>query len=98
MSFYTNNVPVRNGDILVKATTRTVAAELVNSQGYQDFSTMTTWFEQDPMKNMMRLNNWFGQQGFSKVSFLQDIIESEAMLEVNGWEGTFRYEVPVETD
>lgn len=99
MSFYTNSSPVRNGDLLVKAGTRAQVASLVNQQGFQDWSTLQTWFEEDPLRNLMRLETWFGQQGISKrPSFLQDILENDAMLEVNGWEGTFRYEVPVESD
>lgn len=99
MSFYTNNVPVRNGDIVVKATTQANAANLVNQQGYQDFSTMSTWYQQDPLKNHLKLQNWFGQQSMSKqVGLFQDVLQNDAVLEVNGWGGKFTYDMPVETD
>lgn len=99
MSFYANNVPVRNGDIVIKATTAAKASQLVNSQGYQDFSTLTTWYEEDPLRNHQKLMSWFGQQNeVSAVPIFQDVIQNDAVLEVNGWGGKFSYDLPVETD
>lgn len=101
MSFYTNSVPLRGGNIVIKATTKANAANLVNQQGFQDFATMSTWYEEDPLKNHLKLQSWFGQQSDSnmpKTDLFQDMLQNDAILEVNGWEGKFTYDLPVETD
>lgn len=100
MSFFTNQTFVNNGDVATSFTTKsaTQATALVNSQGYQDFSTLSTWFKEDPMKNMLKLDSYFGQQEVSRMPLFQDVIKHDAVLEVNGWEGEFHYQLPVETD
>lgn len=98
MSFFTNNAPTRNGDIVIKATTASQASALVNSQGYQDFGTLNTWYMQDPLKNHLKLQTFFGQQSMSSVPLFQDVLQNDAILEVNGWDGKFTYDLPVETD
>lgn len=98
MSFYTNNVPTRNNDVVIRATTADKAQALVNQQGYQDFGTLNTWYMQDPMKNHLKLQTFFGQQSMSSVPLFQDVLQNDAILEVNGWDGKFTYDLPVETD
>lgn len=99
MSFYANNAPVRNGDLAIRFTTQAKASALVNAQGYQDFSTLSTWYEEDPLRNHLKLVSTFGQQGeISAVPIFQDVIQNEAILEVNGWNGKFSYDLPIETD
>ena len=100
MSFFTNNVATRNGDVVIKATTQANAKTLVNQAGAQDFGTLHTWYEQDPLKNHLRLQNFFGEQSMSKVpsTLFKDLLSHDAIMEVNGWEGKFTYDLPVETD
>ena len=98
MSFYTNNVPTRNNDVVIRATTADKAAALVNQQGYQDFGTLNTWYMQDPLKNHLKLQTFFGQQSMSSVPLFQDMLQNDAVIEVNGWDGKFTYDLPVETD
>jgi len=98
MSFFSNNVPSHAGNIQIKATTQANAAKLVNSQGYQDFSTLSTWYKQDELRNHLKLTSWFGQQSTSTVPLFQDVLQNDAVLEVNGWGGKFTYDMPVETD
>jgi hypothetical protein len=98
MSFFSNNVPVRNNDLVVKMTSANMARNLVNQQGYQDFSTMSTWYHEDPLKNHMKLQSFFGQQSHSSLPLFQDVLKNDAIIEVNGWDGKFTYDLPVETD
>jgi len=100
MSFFTNQTFVNNGDMVTSFTQKTAseATALVNSQGYQDFSTLSTWFKEDPMKNMLKLDSYFGQQDIARLPLFQDVIKHDAVLEVNGWEGSFHYQLPIETD
>lgn len=100
MSFFTNQTFVNNGDMATSFTAKsaTEATALVNSMGYQDFSTLSTWFKEDPMKNMLKLDSYFGQQEVARMPLFQDVIKHDAVLEVNGWEGEFHYQLPIETD
>lgn len=98
MSFFSNNVPIRNNDLVVGMTSANMARNLVNQQGFQDFSTMSTWYHEDSLKNHMRLQSFFGQQSHSSVPLFQDVIKNDAIIEVNGWDGKFTYDLPVETD
>jgi len=97
MSFYTNDTLVRNGNALINVQPLTTTA-LVNQQGWQDASTLYTWFQDDPLKNHLRLQSWFGQQEMQKMPLFQDVLAHDAVLEVNGWDGKFTYDYPVETD
>lgn len=100
MSFFTNQVLQRNGDAVVNMTpvTASKAQAFINSQGHQDFSTMTSWYQDDPLKNHLKLQSFFGQQEMSSLPLFQDVIKHDAILEVNGWEGKFSYDLPIETD
>ena len=97
MSFYTNASLVRNGNAVIDVKALTTA-QLVNQQGWQDASTLHTWYKEDPLKNHLKLMSFFGQQEMQKTSLFQDVIKHDAILEVNGWEGKFTYDYPVETD
>lgn len=103
MSFFTNQTFQRNGDAVVDIRTTTVdkATALVNSQGSQDFSTLSTWYNEDPLNNHMKLQSYFGQQSESaSLPLFQDVIKHDAILELNGWatNSKFTYDLPIETD
>jgi hypothetical protein len=102
MSFFTNQNLQKNGDAVVDIRTTTVdkATALVNSQGHQDFSTMSTWYNEDPLNNHMKLQNYFGQQEMTSLPLFQDVIKHDAILELNGWatNSKFTYDLPIETD
>lgn len=97
MSFYTNSPLTRNGNAMIDIKPME-HAKLVNQQGWQDASTLYTWYQDDPTKNHLKLMSWFGQQEMEKVPLFQDVINHDAVLEVNGWDGKFSYDYPVETD
>ena len=71
---------------------------IVNSQGFQDASTLSTWYKEDPMANHLKLTSWFGQQEQTHTPLFQDVLKHDAILEVNGWDGKFTYDLPMETD
>lgn len=103
MSFHTNYVPQRNGDIAVKFMSADALNQtsLVQQRGYQDFSTLSEWYQENPLDNHLGLmSSNFGTQGnkMEVVPFYQDMLNSGAILETNGWEGKFWYDMAVETD
>lgn len=100
MSFFTNQTLQRNGDPVINLTATSIdkATQIVNQRGYQDFSTLSTWFNEDPLKNNLKLQSFFGQQQMTSLPLFQDVIQHDAVLEVNGWDGRFSYDLAIETD
>ena len=98
MSFFSNASLTRNGNTIVDIKGISANDSIVNSQGFQDASTLHTWYQEDPMKNHLKLQSWFGQQEMTHTPLFQDMLKHDAVLEVNGWEGKFTYDLPIETD
>jgi hypothetical protein len=73
--------------------------DLKNRGGYQDWASLHTWYQEDPLKNHMKLQTFFGMQGKNKYqySITNELLANKAVLDVNGWEGKFSYDLPVET-
>lgn len=69
-------------------------------QGYQDSSTLSTFIDLDPSKNMMLLESAWDKQVLKRTSFADnlynDALKNNAVLEINGNE--FSYKMAVETD
>lgn len=83
--------PIR-GEHMVKA-----------QQGYFDSSILLSSFvELNPMKNMIMLQNAWDKQVMKKTSFTSSIyskvVGSNAILEVNGQDGGFKYKMAIESD
>jgi len=98
MSFYNQGVPmVRNNDQVIGFAT-TKSFQDVAKGGYIDYTSLQSWYEEDPLKNHMRLQPFFGHQSQVKYPIFEDILQNNAILEVNGWEGSFTYDLPIETD
>lgn len=102
MSFYANNVPSRNGDTvikIVKSTTTGGAERAIQALGDQNFASLNSWWKQDPLKNHLKLQTFFGSQKETQsVPLFQDVLQHDAILELNGWEDKFTYDTPIETD
>jgi hypothetical protein len=100
MSFYSNQNFQINGDVVTSfdVIKKSEAIALRNSKGSQDFSTLATWVDLDPMKNMLKLETAWNKQSIERVGLFQDSIKNDAVLEVNGEAGEFHYQMPVETD
>ena len=98
MSFYNSGAPmVRNNDQVVGFAT-TKAFQDVAKGGYMDYTALQSWYEEDPLKNHMRLQSVFGMQSQTKYPIFEDVLQHNAILEVNGWGGSFTYDLPIETD
>src|SRR6187402_1610983 len=100
MSFYSNQNFQINGDAITSfdVIKKSEAIALRNSKGSQDFSTLATWVDLDPMKNMLKLETAWNKQSIEQTGLFQDSIKNDAVLEVNGEAGEFHYQMPVETD
>ena len=102
MSFYANNALSRNGDTVIKvvqSTTTGGADKAIQALGDQNFASLNSWWKQDPLKNHLKLQTMFGSQKETQsVPLFQDVLQHDAILELNGWEDKFTYDTPIETD
>jgi hypothetical protein len=87
-------VPKRyNGDLVVGfASTQTV-----KDMGWADRSSLSAWFQEDTTKNYLGLVDLFTNFSSTKVPFMKGLLDKKAVLEVNGMDGRFTYDVPVYT-
>ena len=89
-----SNIPqLRNGDQVIGFMK---AQDLKNRGGYQDWASLHTWYQEDPLKNHMKLQTFFGMQSPQRYPIYNELLSNKAVLEVNGWEGKFTYDIPVE--
>lgn len=98
MSYFTTAPLSRNGNIITEMKGFSSNSQLVNSQGFQDMSTLATWYQEDPNNAHMKLTSWFGQSETTHTPLFQDVLQAQATLEVNGWDGKFSYDLPMETE
>ena len=86
----------RNGDQVVGFVS---AKEVKLRGGYQDWSSLHEWYQEDPLRNHMKMRTFFGEQGQVryKYAFTDELLSKKQILEVNGWEGEFTYDQPIES-
>lgn len=66
-------------------------------QGYLDNASLKTWYEKDPTEGHLGLMSFWNKQSREQsTSFFDSLVENKSVLEVNGWEGGFTYDVPTE--
>jgi len=62
-----------------------------------DNASLKTWYEEDPLANHQGLMSFWNQQTRRTTSTLfEDVINNKAVIEVNGQEGRFTYDIPIE--
>ena len=93
MSVIQKGVPyIFNGDQVIRFTS---AKEVKSIQGYQDLPSMESWYKEDPMKNHLGMQKFFGNQKFVPQGLFPELLAQKAVLEVNGVGGSFTYDVPI---
>lgn len=66
--------------------------------GYIDMTSMMEYYEKDPMRAHLGLQaSWQAQEPTYKPIY-NDLLEKRNVIEVNGFEGEFTYDVPVYTE
>jgi len=71
-------------------------ATVKSIQGYQDKASMSSWYQENPEKAHLGLMNFWGQQTQTTYPIYRELLQNRAMLEVNGFDGTFTYDIPIE--
>jgi hypothetical protein len=92
MSTVITNVPkVINGDTVIGFKT----TESVKQMGWMDRASLSSWYKEDPNKNHLGLVNLFTNFAEVRVPIYQNLFANKAVMEVNGADGTFTYDLPV---
>lgn len=93
MSVIQKGVPfLFNGDQVIAFKS---AKEVKSIQGYQDLPSMESWYKEDPTKNHLGMQKFFGNQKFTPQGLFPELLSKKAVLEVNGVGGSFTYDVPI---
>lgn len=94
MSIQAKNTPTMfNGDQVIMFTD---SKKVKAFQGYVDTPSMEAWYKDDPMKAHLGLQKFFGNQKFKPAGIFPELLQSKAVLEVNGLGGSFTYDVAIE--
>jgi len=97
MTLQAQNVPIiRSGNQAIAFMKGKEVSKYFN--GYMDNASLRSWYEEDPVKNHQGLVSFWNQQDRVKkpMGLFEELLASKSVLEVNGQEGTFTYEIPTE--
>lgn len=89
-----NNIPtIRNGNQMVAFMKGQDAGKLFN--GGFDSASLNSWYQEKPLENHMGLMTMWNDQIREKspASLLTNLVGEKSVLEVNGFEGSFTYDV-----
>lgn len=64
-------------------------------KGFIDLTTMKDFYEQDPLTNHLGMVNSWQSQGMKAFPIYQDLLKTRSVIEVDGFDGEFTYDVPV---
>lgn len=95
MSVTQQNIPkIVNGDQLIAFMP---SKQVKSISGYQDMPSMHSWYKDNPDKAHLGLMNLWGKQANQTYpSIYRELLKNRSVLEVNGFEGGFTYELPIE--
>lgn len=83
-----------NNDLVVGFTT----TQKVKMKGWQDLSTLSDWYQEDPNKNHFGLVTLFSGAADYRMAHYKKYFEEGAVYEVTGMNGSFLYDLQVEVD
>ena len=83
---------IHNGDLVIGMTNKKTVQSM---GGYFDTTTLSSFYEQDPDKYNLGLMKLWGQQAKTSYPIYQALMEKKAMLNVNGADGSFTYEIAI---
>lgn len=87
-----NGVPTTiNGDRVVYFTN----SKKIKMSSFVDSNSLFTWYQENPMDNHMGLLDLFSNTVQVRVPIYTEIFKNKQILEVNGMNGRFTYDLPV---
>lgn len=84
---------LHNGNQIIMFTDK---PKLRSIEGKQDTPSMYSWYSENPEKNHLGLMKAWNQKTIRTSGFFDKLIQNKAMLDVNGWDGGFTYDLPIE--
>ena len=90
------NIPyhINGGDQVIMFTGK---KELASISGVQNLPSLYSWYQEDPEKNHLGLVKLWSQQSTAKYpNLMRQLLADKAVMNVNGWDGGFTYELPIE--
>lgn len=98
MAIQQSGIPtIRNGNQVISF----MGQKDVNKyfQGYVDNASLHSWYQEDPVNNHRGLMKFWNNQAPNRIKpIYDDLVDSKSIIEVNGWDGAFTYDVPIEED
>lgn len=95
MSVIQQGVPTfYSGDKVIKFAP---SKKVKSMQGIMDLQSMSSWYDEDPERNHLGLQSFFGQMSKVDYGIFPDLLKTRSIIEV-GKEGKFTYDVPIYED
>lgn len=93
----TQGLPVlNNGNEMIAFTNKDKLGKAIRS--VQDLPTMYDWYREDPDKRHLGLMKFWDYKTQRPSGILDELLTTKAVLTVNGWDGKFSYDLPVDAD
>lgn len=80
-----------NGDLVIGYTN----SRKLKDMGWSDLSTLSSWYKEDPTKKHLGLISIYDQMGARPLPMYKNFFKERAVLEVNGVNGSFTYDIAV---
>lgn len=92
MNLTTQGLPYKiNGDLIVGYTN----SQKLEHMGWEDLSTLASWYKKDPSKRHLGLINLYNQMGATTTPMYKNFFKEKAVLEVDGVGDSFTYDIAV---
>lgn len=82
-----------NGDEIIGFTKSKDLGALL--PGYADLTTLKSWYDQNPNENHLKMQKMWQHQYQQVNPIFQELLEKKSILEVDGFYGSFTYDVPI---
>lgn len=80
-----------NGDTVIGFMNSKAVKEL----GWADRASLNSWYQDDPSNNYMGMIDLFSNYAEEEIPFMKGLFNKRAVIEVNGMDGSFTYDLPV---
>lgn len=95
MSVNQQGVPTfYSGDKVIKFAP---SKKVKSMQGIMDLQSLSSWYDEDPERNHLGLQSFFGQMSKVDYGIFPDMLRTRSIIEV-GRDGKFTYDVPIYED
>lgn len=89
---------INNGDQVIAFMDSTKVNAAIKAAGGFDYPTITSFYNEDVNRNHRGLMTLWGDQAtikYNRTNILQDLYMKGDVIEVNGWQGKFTYDLPM---